>query len=122
MKAKILIWLWCFPQQLAGWLLSVVVPTERREGYYAVNFKSGSLSLGEYVFLCPAHQGDERVLKHEQGHTKQSYILGWLWVPIIGIPSILWAGCFEWFREKYNISYYSFYTERWADRLGGVER
>lgn len=78
--------------------------------------------MGEYIFLCPAHQSDERTLKHERGHTKQSYILGWLWVPIIGIPSIIWAGCFGWLRAKYNISYYSFYTEKWADKLGGVER
>lgn len=115
-------WLWCFPQQFIGWLLRVATHAERRGGFYAVNFKAGSLSLGEYIFLCPAHQRDERALKHEQGHTKQSYILGWLWLPAIGIPSIIWAGCFGWLRKKYNISYYSFYTEKWADKLGGVER
>lgn len=119
---KILIWFWCFPQQLLGWLLKTVTRAERADGFYAVNFNSGSLSLGEYVFLCPAHRGDDTVLKHEQGHTKQSYILGWLWLPVIGIPSLVWAGCFGWLRKKYNISYYSFYTEKTADKLGGVRR
>ena len=49
----------------------------------------------------------------------QSRMLGWLYLFVIGIPSILWAA---WWNEGQNRSYYSFYTERWADRLGGVER
>ena len=59
---------------------------------------------------------------HEFGHTLQSQKLGWLYLFIIGIPSIIWAGCFEGYRKKHNISYYTFYTEQWADRLGGVKR
>lgn len=40
---------------------------------------------------------------------------------------LAWVWCFPqqfigWLRKKYNISYYSFYTEKWADKLGGVER
>lgn len=118
---KTLVWIWCFPQQLLGLLLKVITRAERREGYYAYRFTKGSCSLGEFIFLCPAHEGCERILKHEQGHTRQSYILGWMWVPAIGIPSLIWCSCFGWLRRKYNISYYSFYTEKWADKLGGVK-
>lgn len=117
-----LVWIWCFPQQLLGLLVKLFTRAERRDDFYAYKIRRGSLSLGEYVFLCPAHQGDGTILMHEHGHTKQSYILGWLWLPVIGIPSLVWAGCFGWLRKKYKVSYYSFYTEKWADKLGGVER
>lgn len=115
-------WLWCFPQQLLGWVVKIVTHARKNGDYYTYNIKCGSMSLGTYVFICPAHVGSETVLKHEQGHTKQSYILGWLWLPLVGIPSLIWAGCFGWLRAKYKISYYAFYTEAWADRLGGVKR
>lgn len=119
---RVLIWIWCFPQMLAGFLVKVFTRAEKSSGYYKYNITLGSVSLGEYIFLCPSHCGDDTVLKHEQGHCKQSLYLGWLYLIIIGIPSVIWAGCFQWYRRKHNISYYSFYTERWADRLGGVIR
>lgn len=56
---------------------------------------------------------------HEYGHVKQSRILGPLYLFVIGIPSLLWA-C--WYRKHKRGSYYAFYTEKWADRLGGVIR
>jgi hypothetical protein len=56
---------------------------------------------------------------HELGHCRQSQILGWLYLPVIGLPSLLWAA---WWNEGRKRSYYSFYTERWADRLGNVHR
>lgn len=119
---RLVVWTWCFPQQMAGLILKILLRPTEMDGYYAYSIECGSLSLGEYIFLCPAHQGNKTVLSHEQGHTKQSYILGWLWVPLIGIPSLIWAGCFGWLRKKYNIEYYSFYTEKTADMLGGVKR
>lgn len=116
------IWVWCFPQQLAGLTLRIITRAKKKDDHYEYNFKGGSISLGTYVFLCPSHWNDERVLKHEKGHTVQSNILGWLYLPIIGLPSVIWANCFGWYRKKYNKSYYDFYTERSADELGGVER
>lgn len=115
------IWIWCFPQQFAGLIVKLITKAQKKDTHYLYTVKSGSVTLGSYVFLCPAHWNDERVLKHEQGHTKQSLILGWLYLFIIGIPSFVWAACFERYRQKHNVSYYSFYTERWADKLGGVD-
>ena len=114
--------LWCFPQNALGFLVKIVTRAEKSDQFYKYNLKSGSVSLGDYIFLCPSHWGDSSVLKHEQGHQKQSKILGWLYLPVVGIPSIIWAGCFGWYRKKHNVSYYDFYTEKWADKLGGVER
>lgn len=122
MLNKILIWIWCFPQMLAGIIFKKVTQAEINGNFYNHNFNFGSISLGSYIFLCPAHWNDENTKRHEQGHTKQSLYLGWLYLPVIGIPSLIWCGCFKEYRKKHNISYYSFYTEKWADRLAGIER
>jgi len=54
------------------------------------------------------------------GHTVQSVILGPLFLPVIGLPSLLWAGLpvFRKYRERRSVSYYWLYTERWANFLG----
>lgn len=122
MKA-LLVWIWCFPQMLAGAIFNYISKARKCGDHYIIsNEWGGSVSLGSYVFLCEAHERDERVLKHEKGHTKQSYMLGWLYLLVIGLPSVIWCNCFGWYRKKHGVSYYAFYTEKWADKLGGVER
>lgn len=116
---RFIVWLWCFPQMFLGAIVCKVTQAKRTNGFCIWRFTRG-LSLGEYIFIPECVDNDYK--KHEIGHTKQSYILGWLYLFIIGIPSIVWAGCFEWYRRKYNVNYYAFYTERWADMLGGVNR
>lgn len=123
MKTKqFLTWIWCFPQMFLGWLLLKFTKATFHETHYRYNIKGGSVSLGTYIFLCPGHYNDEETLKHEQGHVKQSYILGWLYLLIIGLPSFIWCTCFDWYRVKYGVSYYDFYPEKWANKLGGVNR
>lgn len=117
----ILTWIWCFPQQIVGLILKVFTKAKKVDDHYVYNLKSGSISLGTYVFLCEVHKDDIMVLKHEKGHTKQSYILGWLYLIIIGLPSLIWAGCFNKYRIKHNKSYYWFYTEKWANKLAGID-
>ena len=80
-----------------------------------------SLSLGLFLFVTdkPPKGQDRQLLVHEYGHTIQSLILGPLYLPLIGLPSLLWAqlpACQR--RWRSGISYYGFYTERWADLLG----
>lgn len=114
---------WTLPQNIIGFIGFLIF----RKGYkYKYNDafiievpnKYGSVSLGNFIFVSNAT--DEVTIKHEYGHTLQSKKLGWLYLFIIGIPSIIWASCFEGYRKKHNISYYAFYTERWANKLGGV--
>jgi hypothetical protein len=119
---NIILWTWCFPQMLLGCLVKLFTRARKVGDHYEYNIESGSVSLGKYIFLCPSHWNNEIVYCHECGHQKQSMMLGWLYLIVIGIPSIIWAGCFKRFRKKYNISYYTFFTESWADRLGGVKR
>lgn len=116
--------LWTLPQNIIGFIGYMIF----RKGYkYKYNGafiievpnKYGSVSLGNFIFVSNAT--GEETIKHEYGHTLQSKKLGWLYLFIIGIPSIIWASCFEGYRKKHNISYYAFYTERWANKLGGVQ-
>ena len=91
---------------------AVVTQWRREEG----------LSLGLFIFV--PQDGGERLLSHEYGHTLQSLLLGPLYLLVIGLPSVIWAGlpALARRRARRNISYYAFYTERWADRWGGVRR
>lgn len=92
--------------------------------------RSDSLSLGLFVFLSdhppvdrrgttPPEEIPRRLLVHEYGHTIQSLILGPLYLPLVGLPSVLWARlpfCRRKWRGK--VSYFSFFTEKTANSLG----
>jgi len=80
---------------------------------------------GEHIIL---YEWCEKEIPHEGGHCLQSRMLGWLYLPIVGIASGLnnlksrknpYVSMSEDEREKW---YYNFYPEKWADKLGGVER
>ena len=90
----------------------------RRENYCWV-FKcekmAGGISLGCFIFLSPVSARREATIRHELGHVKQSHRLLWLYLFVIGIPSIFWA-----MLHKKNQCYYSFYTESWANKLAGL--
>lgn len=106
-------------------------PRFRYHGAVVISWpRSDSLSLGLFVFLsdhppvdrrgaAPPEEIPRRLLVHEYGHTIQSLILGPLYLPLIGLPSLLWASlppC----RRKWrgNVSYFSFFPEKTANSLG----
>lgn len=92
-----------------------------------------SVSLGMFVFVTDEpyfynklkkeytkEELSKRLLVHEYGHTIQSLILGPLYLIIMGIPSTLWGflpSCCK-KRKEQGLSYFSFFTERWANTLG----
>ena len=76
----------------------------------------GSVTLGNIIFLSP--KATEKTIKHEWGHTRQSLVLGPLYLIIIGIPSIIWASIHK--KIAPNKSYYWFFTEASANKLGGL--
>ncbi|MBQ3140602.1 MAG: hypothetical protein IJC25_01405 [Clostridia bacterium] len=80
----------------------------------------GGISLGLFVFVQP--DADEYLIAHEYGHTLQSLMLGPLYLPLIGLPSLIWSRLpyFRKMRKEKQISYYSLYCEKWANRLGGL--
>lgn len=122
---------WELPQNILGFILKKIYnatpyTTYKDASIYSWNMPGG-MSLGKYIFvpfryIDPNTDVVQRTIKHEYGHTIQSKYLGWLYLLIIGLPSFIWAWRFDEYRRKHNKSYYDFYTESWADKLGGVER
>lgn len=106
-----------------GLLFIVVLRPEHSEefgngrAFFATRMRN-AISLGRYI-IVEAGRGTPNVLCHEWGHTRQSLYLGWLYLLIIGLPSLIWASLYDY---GWKMSYYDFYTEKWADRLGGVIR
>lgn len=87
--------------------------------YTAWKFNSG-LSLGQFIFVNI--RASNNTLLHEDGHTQQSRLLGWLYLPVIGLPSFIWACLYKIPAINKRWSYYDFFSEKWADKLGGVRR
>ena len=116
--------IWELPQNIVGWFVKIFSTNSYWYNYLGARVhiwnRSGGLSLGKYIFV-PTNSNFDYV-KHEYGHTLQSKRLGWFYLLVIGLPSLVWAGCFKSYRKKHNVSYYAFFTESWADKLGGVER
>lgn len=89
------------------------------------SFLSGA-SLGKYIIL--RHRSSDNCLGHELGHSVQSMIFGPLYLLIIGVPSAVfnnvWDRLFhkKWDNAKRSRWYYSRFPEKWADKLGGVNR
>ena len=130
-------WTWGFLQSALG-LLNFVIHIHDKHYFYhgalITEWKDkSSVSLGMFVFLTsePYFYGklkDEytmeelsrRLLVHEYGHTIQSLLLGPLYLIVIGIPSMFWGflPALNQKRKREGLSYFSFYTEKWANCLG----
>lgn len=126
-------WSWGLVQNLAGFLCWLAVSAGgasvrryRCRGAVVTEWpRYDSMAIGMFIFFGHWREEDrDRVLAHEFGHTIQSIILGPLYLPVIGLPSLLWAAvpAFSKLRRRKKLSYYSFYTEKWADRCGGVRK
>jgi hypothetical protein len=124
--------LWEFPQVILSGFFFVFLSSKIKDfkeiGSSVITYageKWGGISLGPFIFICEKLR-NERTEKHEYGHSIQSMILGPLYLPIIGIPSFLHASLFSLYcllkKKLPKRSYYSFYTEKWADKLGKVKR
>lgn len=127
---RIVWWIWGFPQNLVGLIMASffemkaqIVRVEKykdSEVFYINSKFGGAVSLGTYIFIFSDYRDTRKIVMHEYGHSIQSKILGPLYLLVIGLPSIIWAGLFEKYRNKHKISYYSFFTEKWANKLVGL--
>ncbi len=117
---------WGCLQSLAGafiLLLNIKKPHRLYHGAVVTEWsQGGSVSLGMFIFISADKSQDmkQRLLVHEYGHTVQSLILGPLYLLVIGLPSVIWAGLpyFKNRRRRNGTSYYLLYPERWANFLG----
>lgn len=70
---------------------------------------------GENCELWAWHGGNEMV-RHEYGHTVDSQLWGWLYLPVIGLPSLV-SQALD-LNPKASHRHDDFWVERRADRLG----
>lgn len=118
----ILLYIWQLPQNIVG--LCFLLFTTKKQLYKKYKYEyvylspnmSGGISLGNYIILNSRYELDNQTIDHERGHCKWSRILGWLYLLVIGISSVLHAA----FHNCEN--YYHFFTERWADTIMGIKR
>jgi hypothetical protein len=121
---KSLLYLWQLPQNLVGLLLRSIYKGNDSNYEDAIVRRSmkmqGGISLGKYIIVnqwC-----NKKTIMHEYGHCIQSKRWGWLYLPVIGLSSIIWAGLYGNLVKPTYDGYYKFWTESRADKLGGVNR
>lgn len=132
---KALLLIWELPQNIAGAFYFII------HGVFAKTFiiddedsfemysdkQKGAVSLGVFrVYKAEYYKSSAYYVKlsrmHEKGHRQQSKWLGPFYLIVIGLPSLIWATLHSYVKRLGAVDYYSFYTEKWADRLGGVKR
>ena len=120
---KLLLYIWQLPQNVAGLVLLAFTGFDGSidfgdaQIFFSPKMRGG-ISLGRYIVIQNG-LGTPKTIMHEWGHTRQSLYLGPLYLLVVGLPSLLHAW---WWNKDRGVSYYAFFTERWADRLGGVKR
>lgn len=122
---QIILWIWQLPQNLLGLILRLFYKGDRYDfrgvTYIITRDFPGGLSLASTVFLNTYLPEVPQDWLHEYGHTRQSLYLGPLYLIVIGLPSLLWA-TYRKIAKKSGPDYYAFYTEKWADNIGKVNR
>ena len=120
---ELILWfLWQLPQNLVALVMMPFMgkmKLVRFENYcwaFECTKMSGGISLGNFIYLSPNCANKEATVLHEYGHVVDSHKFGWLYLFIIGIPSLCWA-TFKPARK----CYYDFYTEAWANRNAGLK-
>ena len=113
---KIILYLWQLPQNLLGLLVIAFTRAEKKGDIYVAKGRRFGVSLGKYIIFRGFFNSTDR--KHEMGHQKQSLYLGWLYLIIIGLPSV--TG--NLLNRVIDFDYYKQPWEAWADKLGGVKR
>lgn len=129
---KTLLYLWQLPQNLIGFLLVKILKARpvvigNNKIYITTSLFDTTACFGEYIFV------DENLyewlsilslldtVKHEEGHQKQSRMLGWFYLLIIGVPSVI-RKIYCQTARKTDAWYHSGFPENWADKLGGIKK
>ena len=128
----LILYFWQLPQNVLGLLVadvtdastSTVSKYNKAKIWLTKSFPG--VSLGRNIIVhnrYSDYKENERsmnTIKHEYGHCRQSLILGWLYLPVIGLFSGVHnlVHQFGWAKGDY----YKYWCEQWADKLGGVIR
>jgi len=83
------------------------------------SFFRGSFSLGSFIFLSV--NASSFTLAHECGHTYASFLLGPMYLPVIGLCGCVFAYWINYRFLKRSYAWYrSFWTEKWADAAANL--
>lgn len=126
---RVLLLIWTFPQNLLGYIIIVLLKAHKSidGSYHFSHLYIAPMCLGEIINInikmYPPHLKERYLLchKHEQGHQIQSYYLGWLYLVIVGFPSIT-LNIFSRYHQGIRQYYFEYFPEKWADHLGKVKR
>lgn len=116
-----LLFIWQLPQNLIALIILPFLGKRKKIAFmsnamtYECSKMNGGISLGSFIFLSPSCAKKDASIMHEYGHVKQSHYLGWLYLIVIGVPSLLNA------IFNFTDCYYSWYTESWANKLAGLK-
>lgn len=123
MLKNLLLFIWQLPQNILAFIYRLVIRSAKlcfittdNIKIYCWNLHVG-VSLGSYIFV--PYKASYSMVAHEYGHTRQSIVLGPLYLVLIGLPSALWLTAYGILRlHKRGISYKAFFIEKMADKLG----
>ena len=132
---RALLLIWELPQNIVGAFLftsfsvfsdTIILDDDDSMEMYSTLMR-GAISLGvfrvyKYSYAANSSQYVRLCRMHEKGHRQQSKWLGPLYLIVIGLPSLVWATLHSFCKPISKIDYYWFYTEKWADKIGGVKR
>lgn len=113
----IILFIWQLPQAIVGLLMMPFLKNKQLVADRHYNFcwrsetMTGGISLGPFAFAS-MRQKEQGIAHETDGHTVDSKIFGWLYLFIIGIPSVVWAMTYD--SNKH--CYHSFYTEKRANK------
>ncbi|MFA5625170.1 MAG: hypothetical protein WC966_08985 [Bradymonadales bacterium] len=94
---------------------------QKNDGIWYVEKLFGSgVCLGDYIIM-ETTSANARDIAHERGHQRQSRLLGPLYLPIVGIPSLAFNIASR-YSHKIAKGYYRRFPENWADKLAGIKR
>lgn len=123
--------LWQLPQTVIGLLsllyyqpMHILCAPNGVRVCYTKRLAGGAFSLGQ-VAVVPIlwYRQDTRdalLLKkarHEwRGHGEQSRLLGWFYLLVIALPSVIHAALHDLIKPCKGKDYHHFYTEKWAEK------
>ena len=114
-----------FPQHLLAKILIKLFKMKKVATINTATVYSGKVnwgvSLGDYILISNRSTNNNVLIHHEWGHTKQSHKFGWLYLLVIGLPSIT-KNILTNIGILKGSKYYDRYPEKQADELGGIVR
>lgn len=126
-------YVWELPQNILGLILKLVytrkkmiekpIKSSRVKGsviYYLKHVgRFAGVSLGSYIFVNSNSINIANIVRHEEGHCKQSKLLGPFYLLLVGLPSLILVLMANYISPPgeniFAENYFKMYPENWAD-------